>query len=196
MIFLPFQITLGDWGVDIVIVIVYQFLTRVIDTAYTKSILDGKWYNCDDSHVSVTSGKIVTSAAYLLFYKKRHSSRGQISVEELLPIISSANNRLRQKIHQQEAERQRDLDSQDERNRRTVNPFAHSLIARSEEPLSGEESARNSTTESTNVSSPAATVSNETAEMPDSFQDTVPDTRNRDVDELSYEGDKPISEYP
>ncbi|KAM3443169.1 hypothetical protein NHJ13734_002055 [Beauveria thailandica] len=42
-------------------------------TAYAKNFVDGKWYNYNDSSVSVVSNtqSVITSAAYLLFYKRR-----------------------------------------------------------------------------------------------------------------------------
>ncbi|BFZ59661.1 hypothetical protein YB2330_000675 [Saitoella coloradoensis] len=43
-------------------------------TSYTKNFHDGKFYNFDDSHVSpVDEDRIVTPAAYLLFYRRRSS---------------------------------------------------------------------------------------------------------------------------
>ena len=42
-------------------------------TAYCKNPIDEKWYDCDDSRVSPLRGKVMTSAAYLLFYKQRSS---------------------------------------------------------------------------------------------------------------------------
>ncbi|KAI9252990.1 hypothetical protein BDA99DRAFT_520573 [Phascolomyces articulosus] len=44
-------------------------------TAYAQNWEDKKWYNYDDSHVSETEpGAVKTSAAYLLFYKRRRPS--------------------------------------------------------------------------------------------------------------------------
>lgn len=41
-------------------------------TAYAKNAKTGKWYEYDDSRVTeITEKKIVTSAAYVLFYRKR-----------------------------------------------------------------------------------------------------------------------------
>lgn len=41
-------------------------------TAYTRSAIDGKWYNCDDSSVTeVSPSRIKSRAAYLLFYQLR-----------------------------------------------------------------------------------------------------------------------------
>lgn len=44
-------------------------------TAYAKNFVDGKWYNYNDSSVSAVSdpSSVVTTAAYLLFYKRRSS---------------------------------------------------------------------------------------------------------------------------
>ncbi|KAI9204854.1 uncharacterized protein BJ171DRAFT_567881 [Polychytrium aggregatum] len=43
-------------------------------TAYAKNIIDGEWYNFDDSRVSRASeSEVVSSAAYLLFYVRRES---------------------------------------------------------------------------------------------------------------------------
>lgn len=44
-------------------------------TAYAKNFVDGKWYNYNDSSAHVVSdpSTVVTSAAYLLFYKRRVS---------------------------------------------------------------------------------------------------------------------------
>lgn len=41
-------------------------------TATAKNAVDGKWYDLNDSHVSETDvGKVRTSSAYVLFYKRR-----------------------------------------------------------------------------------------------------------------------------
>ncbi|OAA74109.1 Metalloenzyme, LuxS/M16 peptidase-like, metal-binding protein [Cordyceps fumosorosea ARSEF 2679] len=44
-------------------------------TAYAKNFVDGKWYNYNDSSVSLVSNPktVISSAAYLLFYKRRAS---------------------------------------------------------------------------------------------------------------------------
>ncbi|KAL7944500.1 hypothetical protein V8C42DRAFT_346239 [Trichoderma barbatum] len=44
-------------------------------TAYAKNFVDGRWYNYNDSSVSSVSdpSSVVTSAAYLLFYRRRTS---------------------------------------------------------------------------------------------------------------------------
>lgn len=39
-------------------------------TAYAKGI-DGNWYDFNDSHVSSAGNRIKSSAAYLLFYRRR-----------------------------------------------------------------------------------------------------------------------------
>ncbi|KAI8912490.1 hypothetical protein EDD86DRAFT_245388 [Gorgonomyces haynaldii] len=53
-----------------------------LDTAYCLNPLDNKWYDCDDSRVSPLQGKIMTSAAYLLFYRRRSSA--QVPLQETL----------------------------------------------------------------------------------------------------------------
>jgi len=41
-------------------------------TAYCKNLINGKWYNLDDGHVSgVSPDKVKTAAAYVLFYARR-----------------------------------------------------------------------------------------------------------------------------
>jgi hypothetical protein len=40
-------------------------------TAYCKDPIDGYWYDCDDSKVNRLDEKIITKAAYLLFYRKK-----------------------------------------------------------------------------------------------------------------------------
>ncbi|TWU76782.1 CSN-associated deubiquitinating enzyme Ubp12 [Metarhizium rileyi] len=44
-------------------------------TAYAKNFVDGQWYNYNDSSVHVVSNptSVITSAAYLLFYRRRSS---------------------------------------------------------------------------------------------------------------------------
>ncbi|XWW97606.1 hypothetical protein V2A60_005591 [Cordyceps javanica] len=44
-------------------------------TAYAKNFVDGRWYNYNDSSASLVSDpqSVITSAAYLLFYKRRAS---------------------------------------------------------------------------------------------------------------------------
>lgn len=44
-------------------------------TAYAKNFVDGKWYNYNDSSVSLVSdpSSVVSTAAYLLFYRRRSS---------------------------------------------------------------------------------------------------------------------------
>ncbi|KAH0596359.1 hypothetical protein MHUMG1_06221 [Metarhizium humberi] len=44
-------------------------------TAYAKNFVDGRWYNYNDSSVHVVSDptSVITSAAYLLFYRRRSS---------------------------------------------------------------------------------------------------------------------------
>ena len=40
-------------------------------TACVKNIVNGKWYNMNDGSCSENTGGIVSSAAYLLFYRLR-----------------------------------------------------------------------------------------------------------------------------
>ena len=51
--------------------------------------MDGKWYNCDDSYVSITSEKVITKAAYLLFYQRRSSKKIDFS-----KIVQDSNENL------------------------------------------------------------------------------------------------------
>ncbi|KAJ3115644.1 CSN-associated deubiquitinating enzyme Ubp12, partial [Nowakowskiella sp. JEL0407] len=57
-------------------------------TAYAKNAVDGEWYNFDDSHVSkISPDRVMTEAAYLLFYQRRNSTNTDIlktSLEESL----------------------------------------------------------------------------------------------------------------
>jgi len=48
-------------------------------TAFAKNIIDGKWYNLDDSSVTPLSSadQAKTSAAYVLFYKRRNTKSPQ-----------------------------------------------------------------------------------------------------------------------
>ncbi|KAF2400684.1 UCH-domain-containing protein [Trichodelitschia bisporula] len=44
-------------------------------TAYARNFVDGKWYEYNDSHVSVkTPQGVITPAAYLLFYRRRSAT--------------------------------------------------------------------------------------------------------------------------
>jgi len=43
-------------------------------TAYGKNRKDSKWYYFDDNNVTEATGKVVTSAAYVLFYQRRSES--------------------------------------------------------------------------------------------------------------------------
>ncbi|KAL5033521.1 hypothetical protein BDV3_000498 [Batrachochytrium dendrobatidis] len=71
-------------------------------TAFVKNPLNGKWYDCDDSSVSLlNSNRIVTEAAYLLFYTRR--ARKQ---KDLLSCIYNANKLLQQQEqHEHEGKR-------------------------------------------------------------------------------------------
>lgn len=56
-------------------------------TAYAKNFVDGQWYNYNDSSVSLVSdpNSVVTSAAYLLFYRRR--SKGHLGGERFAEIL-------------------------------------------------------------------------------------------------------------
>ncbi|KAF7729033.1 CSN-associated deubiquitinating enzyme Ubp12 [Apophysomyces ossiformis] len=54
-------------------------------TAYAQNCDDAEWYNFDDSHVSkVAASEVKTSAAYLLFYKRRRSKETKEEPVELI----------------------------------------------------------------------------------------------------------------
>jgi len=56
-------------------------------TAYAKNLVDGRWYNLDDSSVSpVDSERVVTQAAYVLFYHRR--TKGSSAPSRAAPITS------------------------------------------------------------------------------------------------------------
>lgn len=64
-------------------------------TAFAKNHVDGKWYNCDDSHVSEISGeKLISKAAYLLFYQKRTLKKA----DEMSTTIKEAASRLVERL--------------------------------------------------------------------------------------------------
>eukprot|EP00455_Lapot_gusevi_P009468 TRINITY_DN1423_c0_g1_i5.p1 TRINITY_DN1423_c0_g1~~TRINITY_DN1423_c0_g1_i5.p1 ORF type:complete len:919 (+),score=331.64 TRINITY_DN1423_c0_g1_i5:79-2835(+) len=45
-------------------------------TAYTKNLVDGRWFELDDSRVaSASAGNVVSPAAYVLFYSRRNMNR-------------------------------------------------------------------------------------------------------------------------
>ncbi|KAH7329234.1 hypothetical protein B0I35DRAFT_456639 [Stachybotrys elegans] len=56
-------------------------------TAYAKNFVDGKWYDYNDSHVTPVSdpSSTVTSAAYLLFYRRR--SKGPLGGPRFVEIF-------------------------------------------------------------------------------------------------------------
>ncbi|KJZ78996.1 hypothetical protein HIM_01769 [Hirsutella minnesotensis 3608] len=56
-------------------------------TAYAKNFVDGRWYNFNDSSVHVVSdpSSVVTSAAYLLFYRRR--SKGPLGGPRFAEIL-------------------------------------------------------------------------------------------------------------
>ena len=64
-----------------------------IDTAYAQNFEDKNWYHFDDSHVTkVDVSEIKTTAAYLLFYKRRRNPAGNTkSVEEILQEVKEKN---------------------------------------------------------------------------------------------------------
>ncbi|PHH71884.1 hypothetical protein CDD82_6287 [Ophiocordyceps australis] len=57
-------------------------------TAYAKNFMDGRWYNFNDSSVHAVSdvGSMVTSAAYLLFYRRR--SRGPLGGPRFVDLMN------------------------------------------------------------------------------------------------------------
>ncbi|KFA74953.1 hypothetical protein S40288_02221, partial [Stachybotrys chartarum IBT 40288] len=61
-------------------------------TAYAKNFADGEWYEYDDSHVRPVRppSKTVTSAAYLLFYRRR--SEGPLGGPRFAEIFQKYNN--------------------------------------------------------------------------------------------------------
>ncbi|KAK4987874.1 hypothetical protein LTR50_004326 [Elasticomyces elasticus] len=60
-------------------------------TAYTRNFFDGKWYDCNDSLVSqVNPSRVVGSAAYLLFYRRR--SAEPLGPAYLQDLVHSARN--------------------------------------------------------------------------------------------------------
>jgi ubiquitin carboxyl-terminal hydrolase 4/11/15 len=61
-------------------------------TAYAKNFVDGRWYNYNDSSASPVSDpqSAVTSAAYLLFYRRR--SKGPLGGPRCAEIIEKYNN--------------------------------------------------------------------------------------------------------
>ncbi|KAJ3281959.1 ubiquitin carboxyl-terminal hydrolase [Borealophlyctis nickersoniae] len=59
-------------------------------TAYAKNPLDDEWYNFDDSRVTkVEADNVMTSAAYLLFYQRRHKHKRS----NLAQIVEDLKNR-------------------------------------------------------------------------------------------------------
>lgn len=63
-------------------------------TAYAKNWIDNKWYYCDDSSVRevLDADKVITPAAYLLFYRRRASHPlGGPHYERLLNVIEATS---------------------------------------------------------------------------------------------------------
>jgi ubiquitin carboxyl-terminal hydrolase 4/11/15 len=81
-------------------------------TAYAKNCFNNKWYDFDDSHVSEMNGKdIVTTSAYVLFYRKRNMKetvdlqalynksiinfedavKNEIPMEQMISLLNNAN---------------------------------------------------------------------------------------------------------
>jgi len=64
--------------------------------AFCKNPVNGNWYSYNDEKVDELSGdsSVVTSAAYLLFYRRRHSSRtdelGDVSLSHWIEAILTA----------------------------------------------------------------------------------------------------------
>ncbi|TPX62619.1 hypothetical protein PhCBS80983_g00391 [Powellomyces hirtus] len=68
-------------------------------TAYAKNCLDNEWYNFDDSHVSKTDEwRIMTSAAYFLFYQRRHKRKTKTKTD-MVDVL----NQLKLRIEAEEA---------------------------------------------------------------------------------------------
>ena len=66
-------------------------------TAYAKNVTTGKWYNFDDSSVSEASeASLVTSAGYVLFYRRKDYWETLENVEDCLP---SANGTQTDEVH-------------------------------------------------------------------------------------------------
>jgi len=63
-------------------------------TAYAKNFLDGKWYCFDDSNAySVSESQVVSSSAYVLFYRKRSVPElSYIQNIKLSPVEKKDNN--------------------------------------------------------------------------------------------------------
>ncbi|UKZ54970.1 hypothetical protein TrVGV298_008785 [Trichoderma virens] len=62
-------------------------------TAYAKNFVDGRWYNYNDSSVSAVSdpSSVVTSAAYLLFYRRRTSGGSHLGGPQYAQIFEKYN---------------------------------------------------------------------------------------------------------
>ena len=58
----------------------------ILDTAYCVNPIDERWYNCDDSRISLCGDRVITEAAYLLFYKDRAAPQVDLGsiVEEIV----------------------------------------------------------------------------------------------------------------
>ncbi|KAJ3268581.1 Ubiquitin carboxyl-terminal hydrolase 15 [Terramyces sp. JEL0728] len=66
-------------------------------TAYIKNPLDGEWYDCDDSRVTLLDSKVMTKAAYLLFYRRRN-----LPSEDITTIVHEANERYQSELREQQ----------------------------------------------------------------------------------------------
>lgn len=73
-------------------------------TAYAKNYVDGKWYNYNDSSVSAVSdpSSVITTAAYLLFYKRRSS--GPLGGERFRQILEKFDRDSQSDASEEEAE--------------------------------------------------------------------------------------------
>jgi hypothetical protein len=99
--------------VDIVI-----FILIMLDTAYAKNPIDLKWYDCDDSRISLHTGEIITPATYLLFYQKRNAAK--IELELIL-----ARFKVEQELEIQRLEQQRILEDDQRRKMYYASSQAH-----------------------------------------------------------------------
>ncbi|KAJ3253421.1 Ubiquitin carboxyl-terminal hydrolase 15 [Boothiomyces macroporosus] len=67
-------------------------------TAYIKNPLDGEWYDCDDSRVTLLDSKVMTKAAYLLFYKRRN-----MPFEDITTIVQEANEKYQEQLREKQS---------------------------------------------------------------------------------------------
>ncbi|CAO3674104.1 unnamed protein product [Rhizopus stolonifer] len=75
-------------------------------TAYAQNFEDKNWYHFDDSHVTkVDVSEIKTTAAYLLFYKRRRNQEGDTkSVEEILQEVKEKQQAAETSTYQEPSE--------------------------------------------------------------------------------------------